>query len=119
MSEGRKHDQGKPMVSLIPSAPLIEVAKVLTFGAGKYDPHNWRQGMNMSRLLDANFRHMLAFKEGEDLDPESGISHVAHAICGNLFLLEYQLHKSQYEKFDDRYKRTIFLPTIDAEHKKE
>jgi hypothetical protein len=105
MSEGKKHDQGKPMVSLLPSTPVLEVAKVLTFGAKKYDSHNWRAGINYSRIYDAVFRHILASKEGEEQDPESGLNHLAHAACGLLFLLEYQL-SGKYTKFDDRYKKT-------------
>lgn len=114
MSQGRKFDQGKPMVSLIPSAPLIEVARVLTFGAKKYDSHNWRAGINYSRLYDASLRHTLASKEGEDLDPESGLNHLAHGICGLMFLLEYQLSSNRYAQYDDRYKKieNLILPTL-------
>ncbi len=118
MSEGRKYDQGKPMVSLIPSKPLLEVASVLTFGAGKYDAHNWRAGMKYSRLLDASLRHILAFKEGENFDPESKQNHLAHAICGLMFVLEYQLQKPTYYQFDDRYiSSENQLSSLDAQQK--
>lgn len=100
-NEGKKFDEGKPRMSLIPSRPLMLVAQVLTKGAIKYDAHNWRKGMEWSRLIDATLRHILAFKEGEDLDPETGLPHTTHAICGLLFLTEYMFtHKNK----DDRYK---------------
>lgn len=104
-----KHDHGKPRVSLIPSSFTLGVAEVLTFGAQKYRVHNWRTGMSYSRLIDATFRHLLAFQEGEDLDSESGLSHVHHAACNLAFLSE--LVKTHPE-FDDRY--IPELPVIDA-----
>ncbi len=101
MSEGRKYDGGKPMLALLPVRSLEEVGKVLTMGASKYDPWNWAGGMAWSRLISACLRHLFAFMRGEDKDPESGLSHLAHAICCLLFLLEYTFSK---QEFDDRYK---------------
>jgi hypothetical protein len=117
-SKGKKFDAGKPMVSLVPSQPVIEIAKVMTFGAKKYAAHNWRNGLNWSRVADATLRHFLAWKEGEDFDPESGLLHLAHAGCNLMFLLEYQTNPV-YQPFDDRFKKSgnIFLPAIDTEHK--
>ncbi len=100
---GRKFDTGKPMLSLIPTGPLLEVGRVLTFGASKYDPYNWTKGMKWSRLMDAKLRHTLAFNGGEDRDPETGLYHLAHSICCDLFLLEYL---ATHPELDDRYKRT-------------
>lgn len=66
---------------------MEEIAKVLAFGAQKYAAHNWRKGIAYSRLLDAALRHLYAFADGEDTDPESGLSHIAHAGCCVVFLL--------------------------------
>lgn len=99
---GTKHDTGKPRMSLLPTGPLTAVAEVLTFGATKYSANNWRAGFDYSRLTDAALRHLLAFNEGEDADPESGISHIAHAICGLMFLLEQTRAGTGT---DDRFKR--------------
>jgi len=98
---GTKHDQEKPRTDLLPSAPLIEIAKVFTFGAKKYDAHNWRGGLQQSRLIGAALRHLLAYNDGEDLDPETGLPHLAHLGCCTLFMLEQHL-KGTGE--DDRYK---------------
>jgi len=87
-----KHDQGKPRFELIPATALAEVAKVMAFGAGKYGDHNWRTGPDFftwTRLSGALLRHTFAWMRGEDLDPETGLSHMAHAACNALFLLEY------------------------------
>jgi hypothetical protein len=96
-----KKDAGKAPLGLLPSQPLTEIAKVLAFGAKKYEPHGWRKGMDWSRLYDAALRHLLAFKEGEDRDPESGELHLAHLGCCVLFLLE---HQTKNLGKDDRYK---------------
>lgn len=102
MTGGIKHDAGKPRAELLPSAPLLAIAEVLTFGAQKYAPHNWRKGFDQSRLIGAAMRHLLAYNDGEDTDPESGLSHMAHAGCCVLFLLE-QIEKGTGR--DDRYRQ--------------
>lgn len=101
---GRKDDGGKPPISLVPAALISETAKVLAFGAQKYDCHNWRKGIEFSRLLSATFRHLIAFNEGQDLDPESGVSHLAHASCNIGFLLTF-LQDPDKISFDDRFAR--------------
>lgn len=96
-----KHDGGKPMMGLISSKFLIGLAKVLTFGAGKYAAHNWRKGFVLSRPYDALQRHLTAWNDGEDLDPESGLNHLDHAACELMFLRELA---ETHPELDDRYK---------------
>lgn len=86
---GKKFDAGKPRMELLSSAAITDLAKVLTFGAQKYDAHNWRKGMSWSRLIGAALRHLTAFNNGEDNDPETGLPHTAHAMCCLMFLTEY------------------------------
>lgn len=97
-----KFDTEKPRMELLPTAPLVGIAEILTFGAEKYAPHNWRLGFDYSRLIGAAYRHLSAFNDGEDLDPESGKSHIDHALCCLMFLSE-QIKKGTGT--DDRYKR--------------
>lgn len=96
-----KHDQGKAPMSLLDRHALEQIAAVLGFGAKKYAAHNWRGGIAYSRLLDAALRHLMAFADGEDLDPESGLPHVAHAGCCIMFLLGMMNTRAD---LDDRYK---------------
>lgn len=98
---GIKHDGEKARVELLPSQPLFMIAEVLGFGAQKYAAHNWRAGFDQSRLIGAAMRHLLAYNDGEDTDPESGLSHLAHLGCCVLFLLE---HQAKGIGQDDRYK---------------
>ena len=98
---GSKLDDGKPRMSLIDPFFLTAVAQVLTFGATKYDAHNWRGGIAVSRLLDAALRHINAFNDGQDNDPESGLPHMAHAACCLMFINNMV---ATHPHLDDRYK---------------
>jgi hypothetical protein len=90
--EGRKFDGGKLEYGLLPPLALEEVVKVLTFGAQKYDRDNWQKVPNSKRrYFDALQRHVWAWKKGEQLDPESGIHHLAHAMCCLMFLYEHDI----------------------------
>jgi len=88
--QGRKDDQAKPRMDLVSSHALLGLGAVLHYGAEKYDAHNWRGGMEWSRLTGAAMRHLLAFQGGEDIDPESGLPHIDHALCCLMFLSEFQ-----------------------------
>lgn len=86
---GSKHDSGKPLMGAVPPNALLVVAQVLTFGAEKYGRDNWRQVESAeTRYLDAALRHINAYQRGEVVDPESGESHLAHAVCSLMFMLE-------------------------------
>jgi len=88
-SEGRKDDKGKPRPELIPPKALLEVAAVLAFGAEKYAADNWRKVPGSEgRYMGAALRHVLAHMSGEKADPETGLSHLSHAICCLLFVCE-------------------------------
>lgn len=89
-TEGRKDDTGKLPWDLLPGDALEEIVKVLDFGARKYDRRNWESGMAWSRPFAALMRHMWAWWGGQDKDPETGISHLAHAGACILFLLSYE-----------------------------
>lgn len=78
-------------MELIPTLSLEEVAKVLQHGKQKYNAWNWAEGFEWGRLIGAANRHLGAFQRGEDVDHETGLSHIAHLACTSLFLLEHQL----------------------------
>lgn len=83
-----KYDGEKPKMSLVPNLALEEVAKVMTYGAKKYAAYNWMNGFDWTRLTDAAMRHINAFNRGEDVDAESGLSHLAHAACCVMMLFD-------------------------------
>ena len=87
--EGRKLDAGKLQYGLLPVEALKDTVDVLTFGAAKYAPNNWKYVEDaQTRYFDAAQRHLWAYKAGEVNDPESGKPHLAHAICCLMFILD-------------------------------
>ena len=98
MSEGKKFDQEKPMLYLLPPKSLVEIGKVLTHGAEKYGPENWRKVDDLqNRYTSAALRHIVAHMEGEKYDEETDLSHLAHAMCCLLFKLEDELIEESEE----------------------
>ncbi len=98
-----KFDKNKVRMDLLPIRPLKDVATVLTYGLDKYGKDSWRKGEMISwgRCYSALQRHLFAFQSGEDLDPETGESHLAHAACNLLMLIEHTYVNPQG---DDRLK---------------
>jgi hypothetical protein len=90
MSDAIKNDQEKIRMDLLPVYPIEEIAKVLTFGAKKYADRNWEKGFSYSRVYGALLRHVFAWWGGQDKDSETNLSHLAHAGCCLMFLLEYE-----------------------------
>jgi hypothetical protein len=89
---GVKYDNDKPQWSLLPFKALREVVEVLTYGAKKYAPDNWKKVPNAKqRYIDAGFRHFTAYASGEKHDQETGKHHLAHAICCMLYLVAFDL----------------------------
>ena len=80
----------KARLDLVPFAAVEQIAEVLTFGAKKYGDNNWARGARWGRYFAAMMRHMWAWWRGQENDPETGKSHLAHAGCCLLFLMEYQ-----------------------------
>ena len=87
---GTKHDQGKPELDLIPTTALIAEAAALSYGKQKYGRNNYKKGFEYSRLIAACLRHLMAFKDGEDKDSESGASHLGHARACLAILIDNQ-----------------------------
>lgn len=87
-ADGRKYDGDKPRWDLLPFRSLDWVAAVATYGAAKYAVDNWQLVPDAERrYFAAALRHLSAWKQGERLDRESGLPHLAHAVCCLLYLL--------------------------------
>lgn len=98
---GQKGQKLARLGSLDPKA-LMEVAKVAGFGEQKYSRLNYLKGYDWSLSYDACQRHLHAYWSGEDLDPESGLPHLAHAAWHCLAQLAFMIHGLGT---DDRYVR--------------
>jgi len=92
---GRKFDGGKPQYGLLPPLALKATVEILTFGAEKYEPDNWKRVPDSKRrYFDAMQRHLWAWKQGEQNDQETGKNHLAHAMCCLMFLYEHDVEYS-------------------------
>lgn len=94
VEEFMKFDSEKLRFELIPPKVEESLAKVLTYGARKYKPNNWRKG-SIERYEAALLRHINAYRQGEACDKESGLLHLEHALCNVVFLLELHADKDK------------------------
>lgn len=83
-----KFDGDKLRYDLIPPSTMKALAEVLTFGARKYKPNNWKECADTDRYIAALYRHLEAWRAGEEKDEESGMPHLWHAITNLAFLVE-------------------------------
>jgi hypothetical protein len=88
---GRKNDHGKLPWHLLPIDAINAVLEVLEHGQRKYAARNWEAGMDWSRCYAALMRHLSAWWQFKDTDPETGLSHLAHAHACLLFLSAYEI----------------------------
>lgn len=91
--QSAKADKGKLELSLVNPQLVKAVAEVRMYGTEKYgDSENWRK-VEPKRYVDALYRHLLAYIEGNEIDEESGLSHLAHMACNISFLLDKEYLK--------------------------
>lgn len=108
---GQKGQKLAQLGALDPAA-LMEVAKIAGFGASKYERMNYMRGFAWSLSYDALQRHIHEFWNGNEVDEESGLLHMAHAAWQCLCLLSFSRRNLGT---DDRYKGSSFLPVTDEE----
>lgn len=89
-AEAVKSDKDKTRMDLLPPKALEGIAKIFTFGAKKYNDYNYKngKGLDWSRPYAAMIRHLNAWNDGEDNDPETGQSHLYHAGCCIMMLID-------------------------------
>lgn len=95
-----KFDAGKLMYNLIPPEASKALAEVLTYGAKKYKPGNWKECKDTDRYIAALIRHLEAHRMGELRDEESGMLHMAHVLTNAAFII-YFLTNSENENGKD------------------
>lgn len=95
---GDKFDKEKQRWDLLPWHEVSQEVDVLTRGAKKYSPENWKSVPDgKERYFAALMRHLIAWKSGEAKDSESGLSHLAHAACNIHFLQWFENQSEQKE----------------------
>lgn len=96
---GGQKGQKLARYDLIPGEALRKIAELYGRGAGKYDDRNWELGYDWSLSFAALQRHIWQFWNGEDMDEEMGMEHVACAMFHAFALLTFM---DEHPEFDDR-----------------
>jgi hypothetical protein len=82
---GRK----KTPLGLVPWVGVVALSRVMKLGAAKYGPNNWRRSNPCATVyVEAAMRHLLAYLDGQDIDPESKESHLAHVMANMCILMD-------------------------------
>jgi threonine synthase len=89
-----KNDTGKPDMTLVTYAMLEDAVKVLMFGEKKYTRFNYRNpSLNFEqRMMAAVMRHVTKFNGGEEIDEESGLPHLVHALATLMMVFDRRAH---------------------------
>ncbi len=107
-----KADKGKLPISLVPMTIVKDIAAIRKYGEEKYHaPNNWVL-VDKQRYVDAMWRHLIAYQEGEVYDKESGLPHLWHAACNMAFILEmespdWEIHKQQLIASDPKLQEQL------------
>lgn len=87
---------------LISGAAAADLGKVLENGASKHGERDWETGFYFSQNIKSLLRHILKFANGENDDEESGLPHMAHAMCRCMFAVHWGQDKGLPGGYDDR-----------------
>lgn len=99
------YDEGKAPLATLPWAALDQMAFVQAYGHRKYGSfYNYRKGLEVSRNLNCALRHIRDYMEGRDVDHESGINPLAHAMVRIAFVIQ---NLADGTAIDDRYKKPV------------
>lgn len=79
----------KPRWDLVPVRAMEDVVTVLTFGATKHSDYGWRR-VSRTKHLAAAMRHIWAWRKGVRNDPETNVSHLAHAVARLLMIIDLE-----------------------------
>jgi Domain of unknown function (DUF5664) len=90
-NDALRYDAGKPPIHMVPPECIEALALHYGVGAKKYAEYNWAKGMLWTRCYDSLMRHALAWMRGEDIDKETGTSHLICVAWNALTLFWYQL----------------------------
>lgn len=92
-----RFNEGKLKWSLIDFESFEDMVRVLEFGTEKYGVDNWKKGLPTKEIVESMLRHTFAYLNGENLDPESGFSHIAHIQCNAMYLAYMNKHKPEFD----------------------
>jgi hypothetical protein len=97
-----RYNNGKVKWSLVHFKSLAPMIEVLEFGAKKYSADNWKKGLDKKEILESIQRHLAALMDGEDIDPESLISHMGHIQCNAMFFNYHYVINKPHESIKEK-----------------
>jgi len=92
-----RFNAGKTQWSMVDFKSMEDMVRVLEFGVNKYSRDNWKKGLKTTEIVDSMLRHIYAYLDGEDVDPESGINHTGHIMCNAMFLSHMHLFRKDMD----------------------
>jgi len=104
MDLAKRFNSSKPELGYILDMPyaMLALSGVKTYGTKKYGRDNWKKGLPVRSITDSLLRHLMAFHNGEDLDEESGLAHMAHVMWNAAAIIEVLARHG--DKLDNRDK---------------
>lgn len=90
-----KHKEGKLKYSLIPQIVIDRLAEVLAYGEQKYGANNWKLCEDTTVYLDAMYRHLAKWRNGEKRDQESNLTHLQHILANVSFILYLEENENE------------------------
>ena len=99
MEQADRFNEEKLQWSLVDFKSLEPLVQVLTYGTKKYSRNNWKKGLPPNKTCESLLRHIFAYMSGEDVDPESNLSHIGHMMCNVMFL---SYNATNHPELEDR-----------------
>jgi len=96
-NKGLRYNEGKPKWGLVHFKSLEPMVRVLEYGAKKYSPDNWKKGLDKKEILESMMRHIAALMDGEEIDPETGITHMGNIQCNAMFYNYFTALEDEYQ----------------------
>jgi len=99
-SVAMRYNQGKAKLHYLFTFPqaLELLTAVMDYGGKKYAPYNYTKGADAMQSVDCLLRHLKSWIGGENIDPESGCSHLGHMVFNVLQLAQF----GETVQFDNR-----------------
>ena len=116
--DGIKFDKDKVLWGQVPWPQMEQVAQVLTDGAKKYSPENWKK-VDVERYREAILRHLLTYQGGEMNDPDSGSHHLAHVVANALIIMWHEDNKPRHYVITEEGNAVVVKPGDSIKYKED
>lgn len=100
-----RYNEGKLRWDLVDWEGIEEMLKVLEAGAIKYEPENWKKGLNREEILESIQRHLVAVFKGEEIDMDLMTHHMGNIMCNAMFYLYHFRNGSFVKERNNPFKK--------------